>query len=424
MRPSSMPTLLAWLLISPALLPQSGPKQSDFALERAADAAILDGLCWLARHQNSDGSWSADKLQERCAKSSRCFDESLHRTEHYAEGVTGLALLCFLRAGYTPDSKEELPDTHAGTRHSVQQVMSRALEWLLARQNKDGSFTPERPFMYNEAMAALPLAEVFDRTRNQKWRVPAQRSIDLLQDAQRRNPTGKGLWGWRYESRRVLEQRIGDGDKAAGKNAGELHGADISVTAWCTAALRAGQDAGLKVKADALTGALDFCSSCTVADGRVGYLDADSAGAFVEGPFDKEFDYHPAVMSAAGICIRSLASRRPDATVLEKSADRILEDPPTIGKKPDSIDYYYWYYGTSALSHVDGPRSAKKSGRYWKPWMRVVVDSLLSLQDRTEKACRHGGWLTCDRWSLYSGEGPLAATTLSLLTLEAAVGSK
>jgi hypothetical protein len=384
--------------------------------EKRVPAAIQDGLRWLARHQNPDGSWNAATLPERCSKEHLCFGEELQRTDHYAEGVTGLAILCFLRNGLEPSSKIELVDPPPGGRTKAGDVVTRGLEWLCARQNPDGSFTPKRPFLYNEAMATLAVVEAYARSRDPRWKAPAQKGLDLLQEAQRPKPSGKGLWGWRYETRKELEEDLKGPDGAKARE--RLQQADISVTVWCVLALRAGQLAGLRVKTESMSGALEFCRWLTVEDGRVGYFDPDSAGAKLSGPFSEQFRYHPSTMSAAGICIRKLASRAVDDPILKRSADGLLDDLPTLAEERDTVDYYYWYHGTHAIYLIDGPDHQRWSGKCWAPWRKAVLESVLALQDKSEGTCANGGWLQADRWSRYSGYGPLVGTVLCLLTLE------
>jgi hypothetical protein len=410
MRTWSAALLASAIAISPAMA-QARPDPA-----KQAPSAIQDGLRWLARHQNPDGSWSASTLPERCQKDHPCFEKDLQRNDHYAEGITGLAVVCFLRNGLEPDSKVEFVDSAPEARFKAGDVVTRALGWLCARQNPDGSFTPKRPFLYNEAMATLAVVEAYARTRDARWKAPAQKGLDLLQDAQRPNPSGKGLWGWRYESRRDLEAKAkGPAGEKARK---QLQEADISVTAWCVMALRAGQLAGLRVKTESMSGALDFCRWVTVEDGKVGYVDPETAGAKVVGPFSDEFRYHPSTMAAAGICIRKLASRATDDPVLKRSADWVVADLPTVTDERDTVDYYYWYYGTHALFLIDGPDNQRWAGKLWKSWNKAVLESVLALQDHSEGSCANGGWLQADRWCRYSGFGPLVGTVLGILILE------
>src|SRR6185369_14311659 len=73
---------------------------------RATESAVLAALKWLARHQNPDGSWSAESFDARCS-GAKCVGKG---EKDYDVGVTGLSLLAFLGAGYTQLSKDEYPD--------------------------------------------------------------------------------------------------------------------------------------------------------------------------------------------------------------------------------------------------------------------------------------------------------------------------
>lgn len=269
--------------------------------------------------------------------------------------------------------------------------------------------------MYNEALASLALAEAFGLTQARYWKEPAQKGINFLQNAQRPNPSGTGLWGWRYESRMEIEdfRRAGTQDEAY---KAQLFQSDTSVTGWVVMALKSAQLAGLAVKKENMDGAFEFTKWATADSGLVGYLDAKGAGQTVTGKNDDKFTYHPTSMSALGMCIRIFSQHDPDDPFLELAAKRIVQDLPTVSKDKSSIDYYYWYYGSLALNQLDGPDSPRKSGKYWGPWNKAMVEAVLALQDHAERACSNGGWITTDRWS-YDG-GPLYTTALNTLTLE------
>ncbi len=387
------------------------------------EKAVLEGLRWLARHQNADGSWGVASLRDVCPTDARCSAEADKLSDHYDVGLTGLALLAFLGTGLSHESNALIVDPVRGVAHRAGDIVKNGLLWLAKRQNADGSFSKDRAFLYNEALATLAMAEAYGLTQNRYWKEPAQRSIDFLQRAQKPNPSGRGLWGWRYTSRVEIEdfRRAGSQDDAYLK---ELYDADTSVTGWVVMALKSAQISGLSVSDEAMEGAMDFCKWVTpegpdAQRGLVGYLDAKGAGSPLTGPNDAGFVYHPTSMSALGMCIRIFTQHDPRDPFLEQAAQRIVKDLPrlhTDKSQPSPVDYYYWYYASLALYQFDGPDSPRSSGKYWSPWNKAMVESVLALQDKNDRACSRGGWMNGDRWS-YTG-GPLYSTALNVLTLE------
>lgn len=379
------------------------------------EKAVLDGMRWLLRHQNPDGSWGADALRERCAGEHRCSDPSTEYLAQYNEGLTALALLCFLGDGMSHLSTNVvIVDPIRGEKHVAGEAIKKGLKWLVDRQNQDGSFSRDRPFMYNEALCTLALAEAYGLTRNRYWKEPAQKGVDFLQKAQRPNPSGEGLWGWRYQSRMEVE----DYRKSASQNAAfekELFDSDTSVTGWVVMALKSAQLSGLSVSPASLDGAMAFTHWVTADNGLVGYIDPKGAGAIVTGHND-HFTYHPAAMSALGMCIRIFTQHDPSDPFYDLAARRIVADLPVVSRDRLSVDFYYWYYASLALNQLDGPDSPRRSGKYWGTWKKAMEDALLSLQDHTDRACTNGGWIVGDRWS-YTG-GPVYSTALNVLTLE------
>jgi hypothetical protein len=268
--------------------------------------------------------------------------------------------------------------------------------------------------MYNEALAGMAVAEAYGLTQNRFWKEPAQKSMNFIMGAQRPNPTGQGLWGWRYASRQEIEgnNRGGSMDEATKK---ELFDSDTSVTGWCIMALKSGKLSGLDIKEENLAGGVSFAKWVTADNGMVGYMDPKGAGATVTGKND-HYTYHPAVMSSLGMCIRIFSEHNPDDPFLDLAAKQLVKDLPAVSKDQLSIDYYYWYYGSLALNQIDGPDAPKKTNKYWGPWNKAMVDAVLQLQDHKERACTNGGWMVSDRWA-YDG-GPIYTTALNVLTLE------
>jgi hypothetical protein len=399
------------------LLSRGSPTGGGGPPKSLQDAAVLDGMRWLARHQNVDGSWGALSLRDHCDADHPCADPKTIFTTHYDEGLTALALLTFLGAGFSHETEAFLIDPVTGKKYVLGTIVKSGLKWLTEHQNPDGSFGKDRPFMYCQALATMALCEAYGLTQNRYWHEPAQKAVDYLQAAQRPNPSGQGQWGWRYVGRQEVE-RFHQGDSVDEQFKRELYDADTSVTGWCVMALKSARMAGLDVQQPALDGGLAFAKWVTADNGLVGYIDPKGAGATVTGPND-HFIYHPAGMSALGMCIRTFTAHDENDPFLDLAAKQVVKDLPQVSKDRLSVDYYYWYYGSLAINQLDGPDSPKKGGgRYWGMWNKAMIDALLSLQDKSPKSCNQGGWLVGDRWS-YSG-GPVYATAINVLTLEVA----
>ena len=377
---------------------------------------VYDGLRWLVRHQNADGSWSPTTLKEHGQSDAPIYNPKDAYTAHYDAGLTGLALICFLRAGFTPERNLDFVDVAMAKRYKANKVVGAGLSWLVHEQHADGSFSSDRACMSDEAIASLALTTAYALTKDPALKEPAQRSLDFIQAAQRPNPSGSGLWGWRSASRQEIEKsgESGSSDKTIRR---ELYDSDTTSTGWCAVALESGMHAGLVVGPDNLAGAAAFTRWATSDNGMVGYIDPKDAGATVSGPGD-HFTGHPAMISAMGISTRLAAGGSAADPFLALGAAQIMKDLPTISADTLSIDYSYWLWGTEALKRVDGPEVAGRTGKYWDVWLKAVIDAVLTLQDHTEKAPTHGGWMTPDRWA--RNGGPIYTTAMNVLTLEMA----
>ena len=380
------------------------------------EKAVLEGLCWLVRHQGEDGSWSPLTCRERCNPRSPCIPAEAQLQPFYDEGLTGLALLAFLGSGFTSDSRNLLTDRAMGKQYVLGDVLKKGLKWLVERQKEDGSFSATRPFLYNEAIATMALSEAYGLSRNRYFKKPAQQGVDFLVAAQKVDSLN-GLSGWRYGSRAELETRRAAGEIDDETYFAELWDADASVTGWVIMALKSAQISGLAVPAGVMEGGLGFVRSVSRDDGLVGYLDLAGAGAAVGGA-GHEYTYHPGTMSALGMLVRTFVAHDLTDPFLEAAARQIIQDPPTISRDELSIDYYYWYYATLALNQFDGPDSPRQSGEYWNRWNKAMQEAVLELQDKSDErdTCSRGGWLRNDRWSRQGSV--VYGTAINTLTLE------
>jgi hypothetical protein len=336
------------------------------------DKAVRAALQWLARHQNPDGSWSADAFGQRCT-AAKCAGPG---ERDYDLGITALTLLAFLGDGYTQDSRDE--EAKFG------EIVKSGLKWLLARQDREGCIGERgMKYCYNHALATLVLAEAFGMTRSESLKAPAQKAVDFLAAAQ--NP-GKG---WRYSS------RCGDNDS--------------SVTGWAMMALELAHASGLKVPKAAGEGALAWFDDVTEQNGyyRVGYNARGTGKVYIPGR-NEEFDHHE-TMTAAGIVARIFITRRTTAPELGGHY-LLLHDLPTWAA--NRIDSYYWYFGSLALFQYDGP-----DGRMWKRWNTAMVQALIPNQKAGADGCAAGSWdPKGDRWGQEGGR--VYITAMNALTLE------
>jgi hypothetical protein len=399
------------------------------------EASVRDGVIWLMRHQQPDGSWSAGKMKdlfkgEKSAYKADCACDAQQKgveyTTDYDEGLTGLALLAFLGMGQDHASKNKLRDTVTQQMRQVgAEVVLPGLKWLRERQRSfpDGRFS-KNGHIYNEALATLAMCEAYGLSPGTaQWKECAQKGVDFLVAAQRLNPGGTGLWGWRYEPRAWFDgadaKTVYPDEK---ERRAKSYEADISATAWVVMALKSAELAGLNVPHESMQGAMEFTKSVTTKDGRVAYMNVLQVGRKIAGEGD-EYMFHPTALDALGMCVRTFVERNFDDPILDMSAARIIKDLPSVkDADPKSakdnklgIDYYYWYYASLALNQFDGPDSPKRSKKYWNKWNEALIETLLPLQDTSNTCCR-GGWPTPDRWS-HAG-GPIYRTAINVLTLE------
>jgi hypothetical protein len=387
---------------------------------QGTEKAVLEGLRWLMRHQNADGSWGGEEFVSHCTPGRPCIPPEHAMTSHFNEGLTGMALLCFLGAGFTHDSKQNMVDTAMGKRYFLGEVIKKGLIYLRDKQREDGSFATTRGLLYNDVLACMAMTEAYGLTGSRAWKQPAQRGVEFLIKAQKPHPDGKGLWGWRYRSRQEIDDDLAAGRLTETGHFEEMLGpqsADISVTGWVVMALKSAEMSGIPVPHDVYDGAMAFTKWVSRPDGQVGYIDPEGAGQKIVGRGD-HYTYHTGTMSALGMLVRTFSEKNLEDPFLEAAATQIRKDLPEVSKDKLSVDYYYWYYGSLALNQYDGPDSPRKTNKFWGPWNEAMKDALLELQDANSErdVCSRGGWLVDDRWS-HAG-GAIYNTAINTLTLE------
>jgi hypothetical protein len=339
--------------------------------------AVELALAWLAAHQDvaDDGKWDCDGFMKHDPADDQCDGAGGALND---VGVTSLAVLAFLGAGYTDrgSAKENKYATHvrAGARY------------LVLAQAEDGAFGPRetQSFIYNHAMATIAMCDLFWMTKNPRYRKPAQDGLNFLSTA--RNPFS----GWRYRPR--------GGDS------------DTSVTVWCLMAVKSGKYAGLEVDPDCFEGAREWIDSVTDAEtGRVGYL---ARGGPSHRPKEMEARWPASqtnAMTAAGTLGRIFLGEDPrDSEMVGKGARLCADNPPAWNPDTGSIDMDYWYFGTLALFQV--------GGRKWDLWSKAMDSAIVKHQHPKGSGVRKGSWDPLDPWGPDGGR--VYATALMTMALE------
>jgi hypothetical protein len=343
---------------------------------KQADDAVLAALKWLARHQSADGSWGVQSHTGRCVAAACTPNRTAH--EDFDTGVTGLATLAFLGAGFTHMSR----DTHDGL--CFGEVVKKALQWMQARQDPEGCVGPRaaHKYMYNHAIAALALAEAYGMTGSMLFRETAQRAIEFLLAAQ--NP-GKA---WRYSARCDN---------------------DTSVTGWAVMALKSAELAGLSFPRSAYDGTRAWLDEVTDANYyRVGYTSVGTGKVYCA--HNQAFDHHESLAAIAMMARMFIDRDRDGDPRVRGGAQLIVADLPAWSEH--ATDFYYWYYASLALFQFDGDRG----GQYWRKFEERMRDVLVKNQNVPSTGCRAGSWEPVDRWSCEGGR--VYATAINALTLE------
>ncbi|MBI3270057.1 MAG: hypothetical protein HYZ53_13610 [Planctomycetes bacterium] len=364
---------------------EAGRRRADPATHAAVDSA----LCWLARHQGRDGAWRGKRFPEQCA-GEPCAGAGV--ADHDV-GLTSLALLAFLGAGYSHLSSERYEDAVTARTMRRSDAPKNAILFLLQHQDHAGRVGEgdSAGSLYDQAVATAALAEAYGVTQSPLFKEPAEAAVKFLLAAQ--NPGA----AWRYTPR-------------AGDN-------DVSVTGWCLLALVAAEAAGLDVPAEAKRGALDFIRTATEPNtGRCGYRSAQDIDVETVIPGGNEEPVHHLTMTAVGMVCRMFGERNPDDPVLDLGAKALDRDRPSSQGEPTGKDYNYWFWGTLALFHTDGPARTRPSGA-WTAWDRALSAALIDPHALQSKSCDAGSWAPDDRWGCVGGR--VYSTALNCLSLEA-----
>ena len=309
----------------------------------ATEAAVARGLRWLARNQSTDGRWMLDGS----------FPDK--GTANDTAG-TGLGLLPFLGAG----KAHKLLKEQKAADNPYDKVVNRGLKFLMGRQDKRGDLGGG---MYGHAIATIALSEAYGLTQDPNLRIPAQRAVNFIVQAQHEQG------GWRY---------------SPGQEG------DMSVTGWQIMALKSAQMASLDVPSITLKKAGAFLDSMASSSEGYGYNDKNPG----------------ATTTAVGLLCRQFVQGwgPQNLRLITGIRNHIKPVPPAAQK-----DAYYHYYATQVMYHF--------GGEPWKEWNVKMREHLVKTQDDGQGPLAGSWTATGDRWGA-AGGGRLMVTSLNLLTLE------
>jgi hypothetical protein len=351
-----------------------GTEQSEQAVERS--------LRWLASVQSPDGHWDAsDYGSGQVEKDENGVSRDFAGREADT-GVTGLAILCFLGAGYT---HEQGPYTA---------VVARGLDWLLQQQAADGNlFGRAEPFaqMYCHAIATYAVAEAYAMLRPTPPQSLMTAEVSappklLTEERLRRGLTAAVRFiiarqdptsgGWRYQP----------GQEG-----------DLSMLGWQLMALKSAEIGGLAMPLKVRSGVQAFLnrSAQGTAGGLYSYRPPLSRGATSPDPVT------PAMTAEALFCQQMLGLRL-DTPATAEAVSYLRQQLPAAAQ----MNFYYWYYGSLALHQHGGPE--------WQAWNERTRELLISQQ--LSSGPLEGSWDPTDLWSRYGGR--MYSTTFATLTLE------
>ncbi len=324
---------------------------------RESEAAVEQGLRWLAAHQYSDGGWRFDLKGGPCH--GLCRNPG---TDGSTTAATALALLPFLGAGYT----------HREGEH--QETVKRGLYYLGTRarvtpQGVDLQDGVNSSGMYGQGLATIALCEAYGMTRDPALKEVAQQAVRFIVFAQ--NIEGGG---WRYTP------------GAPG---------DTTVTGWQLMALKSAQLAKLEVPSPTIGLVVKFLDRVQIDDGaRYKYMPTEPRATNTT--------------TAIGLLCRMYTGWNRDKPALYRGVGYLDRWGPSQN------NMYYNYYATQVLHHWEGPEWVK-----WNHRMRDYLVTTQAKPGQNPSAAQlheTGSWYFPEQYG--DAGGRLYNTSLAILTLE------
>lgn len=287
------------------------------------------------------------------------------------EGYTGLGILTFLAHGETTASEK------------YGQTVERAIRYLVARQNEKGEFASGRGAgdVYAHAIATYGISEAYGMTRIPSLKPVMERAIQVMMDGQQRNG------GWN-----MYTFQKGD----AGRGSWDVSLAAFVCQAFKAAFIAGAENPGLK---ESMERAADFIIKTQWDDGRFPYSPARHGGR------------QPNITAAGVLSLQLLGYGDHNAT---RAGLQFIRDADANWQRPDEAPMYAWYYVTQAKFH--------QGGGAWTSWNNKFAPALIRNQNDDGSWLSPGLALTGDGVTReFRGEeinSKLYATTFGALSLQ------
>ena len=327
-----------------------------FGMKKEDDENVLRALRWLQSQQQSDGTWGSEKFKG---------------------AFTGLALLCFLGHGETPQHSAEF---------SV--VVTNAINALVKEGNENqGCMTfrknqfADQDSPYVHAIGTYALCESYTMTKDPRLEPLVRQAVDYIVKGQRAD----GGWSYRYDTTPDVPKE-------------KQYKSDTSVSGWQIQALKAAHltgIAGMEQVKPVLNNAMKNIDRVfSSKDGSFGY----------RLPYDRKGN-----LTGVGVLAKLFWLGRADDEV--RAGLKNITSKELDYHSPD-FNFYAWYYDTQACFQAQGSA--------WDWWNSRFQTQLTSQQSSDgswpplEQKTREPGGMA----AAGGGDGPLYRTTLCCLMLE------
>jgi hypothetical protein len=325
-----MPRLLAGWLVAIVLIlltvgiARPAAAEGDWEITPQSEAAVSQGLEWLAKNQGTEGNWASNDL-----------------------GLVSMGALAFLSAGHLPGFGK------------YGDAAARSLDYVLRHPKTSGllNIAHQRRDMYNHGLAAFVLGQAYGTSDDRRIGPVLDRALKVIAQTQ----CGDG--GWDYVAR------------------SQSRGHDLSLAVMQAKALRSAVDSGLEVPPEVIMKAIQSVREHYTPKGCSRNASEDEQkkhpGQFT---YSKGGGRGTVAMAAAGVvCLQEFAQY--DDWRIDKSMDVICSaiaencKPEKLTKGRTPFDAYTLYYVGQALYQVGGER--------WRKYYPPLRDGLVATQRDT-----------------------------------------